>query len=146
MDYIINDLNDLTLENYNTIIEKLGKINIGNITNELALLPPIYAYYFGLYSRARKEVAESQNELERYCAITRKETTEQRENLKFKTTEKLLDSIVMSLPDYKKLQDQIVFWTTKRDLLKGILTCLEQKKDALIQMSAQYRAETRLNG
>ena len=52
-----------------------------------------------------------------------------------------MESYVKSRPEYKEMLDSKRALDTKYDLLKGLVTSLTHKKDTLIQMSSNARAE-----
>jgi hypothetical protein len=79
--------------------------------------------------------------LVQFMAETRKE---QKENASGKYTAKDLDDYVMAHPDYFLLVETANDAQFKYSLIKGLVQSLDQKKDMLVQLSANSRAETNL--
>jgi len=61
-----------------------------------------------------------------------------------KITDKNLEAIVTADADISALKQDYNNLTTRYSLLKSLVTALDQKKDMLIQLSSNQRAETKL--
>tara|TARA_Y100000310_G_C20487072_1_gene717386 strand:+ start:413 stop:862 length:450 start_codon:yes stop_codon:yes gene_type:complete len=131
-------------DDYIEISTKLVAINRHSIDAELEKLPGQYAKWSGLLSVAEKEVKRARTELEQYVAVTRQEETEHRASSGLKATDKYLESYVLSQPAYKEHQDRLTAVKFKYNLLKDLVSALSVKKDTLIQLSANSRAETKI--
>jgi len=61
-----------------------------------------------------------------------------------KVTDKNLEAIVSADPEIFALKQDYNNLTTRYSLLKSLVTALDHKKDMLIQLSSNQRAETKL--
>lgn len=138
---LLEALEDLTWENYVDIANELTRCDQDEIDGEMARQASIYSYYQGLLSVAKKMLDEANLNLTKYCAQTRKN---RKEGSSVKQTAKDLDDFVESSEEFADLNRLVNDAQFKYTLLKGLVASLEQKKDMLVQMSSQRRAETNL--
>jgi len=138
---LLEALEDLTWENYVDITNELTRCDRDEIDGEMARQASIYSYYQGLLSVAKKSLDEASLDLTKYCAQTRKE---RKEGSSVKQTAKDLDDFVESSHEFMVYNGKVNDAQFKYTLLKGLVSSLEQKKDMLVQMSSQRRAETNL--
>jgi hypothetical protein len=138
---LLEALEDLTWENYVDIANELTRCDQDEIDGEMARQASIYSYYQGLLSVAKKMLDETNLNLTKYCAQTRKN---RKEGSSVKQTAKDLDDFVESSEEFVELNRLVNDAQFKYTLLKGLVASLEQKKDMLVQMSSQRRAETNL--
>ena len=134
-------LADFNWDNYRELSDSLTAINLVDLDNELARQATIYSYYNGLMSAAKSELSDLEAELNRLSGTVRS-------NLKrgssVKLTAKDLDDLVFCDDTYI-LQNELVNQASFRyDVLKGLCRALEHKKDMLVQISSNRRAETKL--
>ena len=113
-----------------------------NIEDELQRQASVYSYYTGLLGMSKKDLDASNLRLTQYIAQTRKD--KKNSNLAVKQTAKDLDDFVSSTEEFHMLSDEVNNCQFKFTLLKGLVQALEQKKDMLVQLSANTRAETNL--
>jgi hypothetical protein len=132
---------DLTWEDYIEISDSIVKFDKNNINGELERQASIYSYYVGLLGTAKNDMDKAGLKLVQFMAETRKE---QKENASGKYTAKDLDDYVMAHPDYFLLVETANDAQFKYSLIKGLVQSLDQKKDMLVQLSANSRAETNL--
>jgi len=135
---------DLTWDAYVELTTKLSSINRNNVDGELADLPQKYSYYSGLLSVAKKEVEKARLDLEQYMATTRQEEYNRRMASGQKATDKYLESYVMSQELYKEYNEALYMSNFKYNLLRDLVNALSIKKDALVQLSANSRAEAKI--
>ena len=90
---------------------------------------------------AKKDVEKKNLRLTNYCSTARKE---RKETASTKQTAKDLDDFVESSLDFELMTTELIDAQFKYSLLKGLASSLEQKKDMLIQISSNRRAETNL--
>ena len=138
---LLEALEDLTWENYVEVSEALTSVNKLELDSELSRQATIYSYYQGLLSLAKQDVERKNLLLTNYASTTRKE---RKESSSTKQTAKDLDDFVESSDDYKELSINLIDAQFKYSLLKGLVSALEQKKDMIIQISSNRRAETNL--
>tara|TARA_Y100001938_G_C7961130_1_gene364369 strand:- start:379 stop:819 length:441 start_codon:yes stop_codon:yes gene_type:complete len=138
---LLEALEDLTWENYVDIANELTRCDKHEIDDEMARQASIYSYYQGLLSVAKRNLDEASLVLTKYCAQTRKD---RKEGCSVKQTAKDLDDYVESSDEFQVYNREMNEAQFKYTLLKGLVSSLEQKKDMLVQMSSQRRAETNL--
>ena len=138
---LLEALEDLTWENYVDIADGVTKFDKHEIDNEMAKQSSIYSYYQGLLSISKKKLDDANLELTKYMATTRKE---KKESTMAKQTAKDLDDFVESSIDFSVYNSKVNEAQFKYTLLKGLVSALEHKKDMLVQLSSNRRAETNL--
>lgn len=138
-DLILNSVNDITFENYSKVTKKFVDINPGDVQHELLNQASLYAYYAGLKADCKRLLDIAVLDLETYCSTERQKKKEA--NPFDKLTEKTLDSYVQTLPDFKLLNKTVIDLEYKVSLMKGLENALNQRKDILVQLSANARKE-----
>jgi len=137
---LIKAYKDLDWELYITLSESLLEIDKFSIEEELMGHSTMYSYYSGLSEYANRKSKECANEIEAYEA----ELKNSARNTLSKTTVAAIQDYVstdITLQDMKKdLEEK----TYKYGLLKSLITSMQHRKDLLIQLSANSRAETRM--
>jgi|TARA_R110000824_G_scaffold76840_5_gene194633 hypothetical protein len=141
IEILIETLDDLSWEVYPDIVESLMRFDRNQLTDELERQGPIYSYYYGLMCVAKKKLDESNQFMTAAAANARKEA---KFDTKVKLTAKDLDDIAFTDPIYEDTLEKVRTYSEKYGLLKGIVASLEQKKDMLIQLSSNARAEANL--
>jgi len=136
-------LEKLDFNYYIKLISTYVEVDVNNLTNLITKQSAIYAYFSGVLSEAKKasesaEIKISKKEAEIRTDLRLKNTSGKR------MTDKSMESIVRLHPLYEKLQQEQVECKYKYQLLKNFVDSLEVKKDMLIQLSANSRAETQL--
>jgi len=89
----------------------------------------------------KKRLDDKNLDLTMYMAKTRKERTEEGAGLAKKPTAKDLDDYVLSQEEYGRIVREVNELTLKFNMLKSLVQSLGQKKDLLVQLSANMRAE-----
>jgi len=135
---LLESLDDITWENYVDITDNLTLFDKFRIDDEMARQASVYSYYQGLLSLAKKNLDGANLELTQYIAQTRKDC---KEASTAKLTAKDLDDFVMSQSDYALYTKKVNEGNFKYTLLKGLVSALDHKKDMLVQISANVRAE-----
>tara|TARA_Y100000310_G_scaffold330440_1_gene402062 strand:- start:938 stop:1387 length:450 start_codon:yes stop_codon:yes gene_type:complete len=135
---------DLNWENYIEISDAIVEFDKSNVEGELITQASIYSYYQGLLTVAKREYDKAQLDLAQFVATSRKDEQDACLRSGKKTTEKSLEAYVVALPQYKEKTSITIELSYKLGLLKGLVDALQQKKDMLIQLSANARAETKL--
>tara|TARA_R100001244_G_scaffold51978_1_gene45187 strand:+ start:92 stop:535 length:444 start_codon:yes stop_codon:yes gene_type:complete len=139
---LLKVLEDLTWENYVDVADAATQFDKNEIDNEMARQASVYSYYQGLLSISKKALDEANLELTKFTAQTRKH---QKMNSPLKKlTAKDLDDIVESTSEYAVYTQSATDASFKYTLLKGLVSALEHKKDMLVQLSSNRRAETNL--
>ena len=137
-------LEDFTWDNFQGIAQALTSIDRNSLESEMSSLPVHYSYYHALMSRAKtfldndhKELAHMSAQLSRECQTTSAQSGK-------KATAKDMENFVHTNSLYL---DQLTTITTAQErymMLKGLVHALELKKDMLVQLNANNRAETKL--
>ena len=132
---------DLTWENFVEISDSIVQFDKNNINEELERQASVYSYYVGLLGKSKKDMDDASLKLVQFMAQTRKDKKSETSE---KQTAKDLDDYVMSHSDYFFLVTKANDAQFKYSLIRGLVQALEQKKDMLVQLSANFRAETNL--
>jgi hypothetical protein len=135
------DLEGITEENYPGIVREITNINSRNIDDELERQASLYSWYYGLLASCKSKVRKSEADLEIFESLTRNDEYNRRTEEGQKITEKIMEAYVKSRPEYRELLETKMNLEVKYDLLRGVVTSLSHKKDTLIQMSSNARAE-----
>jgi len=138
---LLEVLDDLTWENYVGIADEVTRFDKHEIDDEMSRQASIYSYYQGLLSLSKKSLDDAHLELTKYTAQTRKV---RKETSSTKQTAKDLDDFVESSEDFAVYNGSVNDAQFKYTLLKGLVSSLEHKKDMLVQLSSNRRAETNL--
>ena len=138
---LLEAFEDLTWENYVDIADGLTQFDKHEIDTEMARQASIYSYYQGLLSISKKKLDDANLNLTKFTAQTRKE---KKSSTVAKQTAKDLDDFVESTPEYGVYNEKVNEASFKYTLLKGLVSSLDHKKDMLVQLSSNRRAETNL--
>jgi hypothetical protein len=138
---LLEALEDLTWENYVDIADKVTAFDKDAIDDEISCQASIYSYYQGLLSVAKNRLDDANLNLTKYTSQTRKQ---QKAVSGAKQTAKDLDDFVFSTPEFTLYTKCVNEASFKYTLLKGLVSALEHKKDMLVQLSSNRRAETNL--
>ena len=138
---LLEALEDLTWENYVDIADGVTQFNKHEIDDALARQASVYSYYQGLLSVAKKRLDDANLDLTKFTAQTRKD---QKASTAAKQTAKDLDDFVESSSEFAVYTSKVNDASFKYTLLKGLVSSLEHKKDMLVQLSSNRRAETNL--
>lgn len=130
---------DLDFETYVTIVNSLMDINRDTLDDELEDHARIYSYYSGLYEF-------SKTDLEKECTSVAYRQGQIKQEITEAYTGKRLTALVMdteleSNEELVILQNDLTEKRYKLGLLKSIVSSFGAKKDMLVQLSANSRAE-----
>ena len=138
----INEIVDsLDMDTYTTICDSITKIDRTNMDVELSRHASHYSYYSAMQDLGKRKLDDANLELTIYTAQTRKLRTEESAGLAKKPTAKDLDDHVLSQDGYRHLALKVNELTLKYNMLRSLVQSLGQKKDLLVQLSANMRAE-----
>ena len=135
---LLNALEDLTWENYVDIADAATQFDKHDIDIEMAKQASKYSYFQGLLSVSKKRLDDANLELTKYTAQSRKD---QKSSTTAKQTAK---DLVESSDEFRVYTERVNEASFKYTLLKGLVSALEHKKDMLVQLSSNRRAETNL--
>lgn len=134
-------LKDITVDTYPTITRDITKIDLNTLDDELGNQASLYSWYHGLLAICKSKVRKVETDIEIFESMVRNDEYTRRLEEGQKVTEKIMESFVKSRPEYREMLESKREWETKYDLLKGIVTSLTHKRDTLIQLSSNARAE-----
>ena len=132
---------DLNWDLFVDISDSIIKINGGDIDSELMKHASQFSYYSGLCDVAKRDVEEASLRLTQFSSETRRDYAVKCKADGKKATAKDLDDYVFSNPTYLELSSVLNDVTHKLNLLKSLVYSFIHKKDMLIQLSANGRAE-----
>jgi len=136
--------NDLNWDLFVDISDSIIKINERDIESELMKHASQFSYYSGLCDVAKRDVEEASLKLTQFSSETRRDYAVKCKADGKKATAKDLDDFVMSEPEFALYTKKVNDAQFKYTLLKGLVSSLEHKKDMLVQLSSNRRAETNL--
>ena len=131
---------DLDWDLYITLAESLLKIDKFYLDNELMGHSTMYAYYAGLSERANLERKKCENKVESYEAGLKNSAR----NTLSKTTVAAIQDYVSTDITLQDMKRDLEEKTYKCGLLKSLITSMQHRKDLIIQLSSNRRAETRM--
>tara|TARA_R100000152_G_C6781767_1_gene217053 strand:+ start:3564 stop:4013 length:450 start_codon:yes stop_codon:yes gene_type:complete len=132
---------DLDWDLFVDISDSIIKINDRDIDNELIKHASQFSYYSGLCDLAKKDVEQSSLRVTQFASETRKEYSIRCKAEGKKATAKDLDDYVFSHTTYIELSTILNESMHKLNLLKSLVQAFIHRKDMLIQLSANGRAE-----
>lgn len=141
IDIVLTSLEDLTPSKYHELIQAISYIDETKLVSELSQQSYRYSYWGGIMADAKKKLDISKMNLEIQYAVIQEELIA---NATTKLTDKKLNSKVLADPMYSALRQTVINDEYKYNLLRNITEALKQRKDMLIQLSANNRKETDL--
>jgi len=132
---------NLTWETYVDLSTSLSNIDPRYVDEALATQPQLYSYYAGLYETAKQDVANKENDLNNAEADAKAKAVKHYQSTGSRPTAVLLDAFVDGDEVVKDLRKELIDTEYKAGLLKALMYALSQRKDCLVQLSANNRAE-----
>ena len=132
---------DFTWENFTLIGKELSRIDRDDINGALVEHPVIFQQYMALLALAKKELDEASSELNLVSSRLRKEC---KTSAYLKLTAKDLDALICTEDEYIEADRKNTEASHRYLTVKGMVSTLEHKKDALVQLSVNSRSETKL--
>jgi len=137
---LLKALEDLDWELYVALADSLLKIDMAYLDNEILGHSTMYAYYAGLSEQANMEKKKCENKMESYEA----ELKNSARNTLSKTTVAAIQDYVSTDIPLQDMKKDLEEKTYKCGLLKSLITSMQHRKDLIIQLSSNRRAETRM--
>lgn len=131
---------DLDWELYITISDSLLNINKEYLDNEILGHSTMYSSYSGLSEIANRNCKGLANDIEAYEATLK---TSARNTLS-KTTVAAIQDYVSTDTTLQEMKKDLEEKTYKYGLLKSLITSMQHRKDLIIQLSSNRRAETKM--
>ena len=129
---------------YVKLADGLCKVDRHDIEEELMTFPRVFSYYSGLYEYARQDVAKAEASLEKMTAELKREAADQ---LKSSGTRPTVDAVMTRVNTSEGLymaRESLEVLKGRLGLLKSLVSGMQSKKDMLVQISANSRAEIQL--
>lgn len=129
---------------YVQLADGLCKVDRHDIEEELVSFPRVFSYYSGLYEYARQDVAKWEARLEKMTAELKREAADQ---LKSAGTRPTVDAVMTRVnvsEDLYIFKEDLEVRKGRLGLLKSLVSGMQSKKDMLVQISANSRAEIQL--
>ena len=120
------------------------KVDKHNLAGEMLQLPAQYAYYHTLMIKAQARSDSAEGNLDKYRANKSKECQDFMASDGKKATAKDMENYVNSSTSYREKYDDHIKLKEKYLTLKGLVQAVGIKRDMLIQLSSNERAETKL--
>lgn len=135
---------DLDWETYIAISDRVVKVDKENLEKELVDQASLYSYYTGLRAFCKKQIEKKSIEIEQFGAKHKRVEEELKREKGERITDKILESSLLSSKVYNEKKNTLSDLQFKYNLLHSLCQALEQKKDCLVQLSANNRAESKL--
>ena len=132
-----------TLENheYHMSFEDDMKIDPMDLTNEFVCQPLKFIWWAQLTEIARDTVNRKKYEMEKFYALADHEARSRAEEMKIRITEKVVENQVITNPIYSQMMDEYLGLKKTLGMLLAGKEAMLQRKDMLISLGANYRAE-----
>jgi hypothetical protein len=134
-------LTNFSWDNYKQISDAISEVNQNEMEREMSQQASMYSYYHGLMASAKHELNDLQTDVQSLISQLR---AGHKTGSSVKLTAKDLDDLVFSDEKYVQAQKNLNEASFRYDVLKGLCRALEHKKDMIVQMSSNRRAETKL--
>lgn len=131
----------LDWETYVVLSEGLTTIDALRVEKELTTQPKLFSYYAGLFETAKKDVEKLEIELTQAVARAKIDAATSLKSSGVRPTAALLETHAETDPDVVELTENLTNVKYKMGLLKSLMQALSHKKDCLVQISANQRAE-----
>ena len=141
---LLECLDSLDWKVYVDLCDSLTSVDRSDLDTELENQARIYSYYHGMMMEAKRQTGIAERRLTNYSATTAKDFRDQLKHETRKPTDAYIQQLVSSTEECQKLADEYEELRSKFDLLKALVSALEQKKDMLVQLSSNRRAEVKL--
>lgn len=143
-DLLLDAFSEMSWDIFPELVKRLVEINKDDVEGELQRLPPLYAYYYGLMGVSKQDMNIMESDRDSFAAQLRKDKFEEKIKSGEKATDKYLESLINANVEFQRLNKAAINCQFKYDLFKGLIESLAFKKDCLVQLSAQRRAEVKL--
>lgn len=135
------NINSITLESYLETSNKIAFIDKDNLEDELVHLPVIYSYYHGLMIRSKRAYDRAINAFEQEKACIKLKL---RQESATKVPVDALENKALCDQGLIALSDDVLKYDEIYGFYKGLCQTLGIKKEMLVQINADKRAETKL--
>ena len=143
-DDLLRAYDELDMELYLTLSESLTAINKFSINDDIVNHSRIYSYYAGLMEYASFQVKQYENELQKYEVNLKNDARDAIIKAGARATVAAVDDYVGRDTTLHNMRDTLEEKRYKQGLLKSLVQSMSHRKDLLVQLSANSRAETRM--
>jgi hypothetical protein len=126
---------------YSSSIQDDLNIDVNNLQEEFAEHSRRFAWYSTAFELASAEADRKDAALKRTYAIMDANMRETLKSLGQKFTEKVVEGRVLTCPEYVKAEDAALAAKEMKGLLKAARDAMAQRKDCLVSLGANLRAE-----
>jgi len=135
---------DLDLELYLKLSDALMAIDKFSVNDEMLKHARIYSYYCGLLEYATAQVKEYEVDMEKYEIELKNDARDAIIHAGARATVAAVDDYVGRDATLYNMKKQVEEKRYKQGLLKSLVQSMSHRKDLLVQLSANSRAETRM--
>lgn len=142
------DINVFTIdgEEYESSLRDDLEIDAGNPNEALVNQAKLLAMYGFAYEHALAYQRDLESQLERKYAYIDAETRASYAQQSIKLTEKMVESVVKTNREYIELNDMCRDAAATTGMLKAAFKAIEQRKDLIVTLSHNLRAENKNSG
>lgn len=144
MTLTLKNVLEISPEIYNDITVELSRIDPTRLDREICDHTAHYAHYHGLLYYCKRNLDVAKLSLDVWMAQEDREVRASSEGKKLTAVQ--MEALIKCNPRYLELNEEVIRLEEVYNLVKGICLTLEHKKDMLVQLSANTRAETKING
>lgn len=141
---IADSVKKLDLTQVNELCKKLLELDLEKVTSSLASQSYTFFFFSTVLSLLKKETEDCVVDLNTTMHQVREREQKNLEQQRKKVTEKYLESFVQADHDVIEVKRRLNDLECKQEICKSLVKALEQRRDMLIQMSSNRRAETKL--
>ena len=131
---------DLTWETYITLCDEITNIDDSDLEEELSKQSTLYSYFTGLHAYAETELDKFEVALNQEKSLFKRKLVSE----SGKQTVAQMDIAVGSDHDINLGEIALLELEYKEQLLKGLVHSLSQRKDMLVQISSNKKAEKQM--
>ncbi len=116
-------------------------IKIENLNEDIARQPGLFAYYHEQLRQAEEAYKHAKLRAEIYEAALDRQVRDQALARSEKITETIVEKRIRAVPGWADHQKEIITAEAAMNQLKGVVEAMRQKKDMLVTVAANARAE-----
>jgi len=142
LDAIILNIRKLNLDEIADLSKKLLELDLDNVYIHLKDQSYVFFYFSMAMAKLNKDYEDLLVDLNKIKFETRQKEEETKQK---KLTEKYLEAFVDAHPDIIRQQKKVNEYNCQLEIFRGLVKSLEQRRDMVVQMSSNKRAEIKLH-